>query len=393
MGIDLYKRPFFQNTGDFQMYCNPTGTYRASFCDQSNLGNMAGHKQAFNMRQFANATGNQNYYKYYQEVFHIMPEIEDAFYNNGWWDFNFDEMVYQYDSKNVVYDNQREIKKVKWFHDIGWVAINKDMYEYQDHIFFLTKSSPYGSVSHSHGDQNTFVLFAYGEPLVIKSGYYIGFNTTMHKQWRRQTKSHNALLINGQGQYAEMDKAKQFAAKGMICEVNQNEQYVYIHEDATQAYQENVNGLKKCEREIYFVQDSYFVIVDTVETEEESSVDFLLHSLDPYDIHENEFVVTRPKARLNGQFIYSYSGINSIDQTNEFEGVDAEEIKGMDKQWHLKMKTGMSKVHKIVTLLTPEKLECPKLVTPIKDDQGMDVFYYFNFNGQVFTLKISPGCR
>lgn len=387
-GISLYDRPFFQKTGDFQMYCNPTGTYRASFCDQSNLGRMAGHKQAFNIRRFASTTGNGNYYKYYQEVFHMMPEIEDAFYNNGWWDFNYDEMTYRYYSKDVQLKNDIPIEKVKWFHDVGWVAINKDMFDYENHIFMLTKSSPYGSVSHSHGDQNAFVLFAYGEPLVIKSGYYIGFNTSMHRDWRRQTKSHNAILINGQGQYAGMDKAMQFAAKGNVCEVKECEQYVYIKEDAAQAYKANVPDVKMCEREIYFVQDSYFVIVDTVETENESDIDFLLHSLTEYETDGHDFVVNAEKARLKGSFLYSYSGIESISQTDEFDNVNPSEIEGLDKQWHLKLHTGKSKKHRLVTLLVPEKAGEVKTVTPIKDDQGMHVYYYFNYDGEVFSLKI-----
>jgi len=390
MGIDLYQRPFFQKTGDFQMYCNPTGTYCASFCDQSNLGHMAGHKQAFNIRQFAKVTQNGNYYRYYQEVFRHMPEIENAFYNNGWWDFPFDEMVYQYQAREIIYNNQIPIEKVKWFHDVGWVAVNYRMFEDEEHIFLLTKSSPYGSISHSHGDQNAFILFAYGEPLVIKSGYYVGFHSTMHENWRRQTKSHNTLLINGQGQYAGMDKEKQFAAKGKICEVTENNQYIYIREDATQAYQENVDGLKNCEREIYFVQDSYLVIVDTVKTEEMSSVEFLLHGLDAYKIDETKFVLHRPKADLKGEFLYSLSGIDTISQTDEFDGVDLDEVEGMNKQWHLKMSTGKGKFHKIVTLLIPEKVGYPKTVVSVKDE--MEMCYYFRYAGQVFTLKIFSDC-
>ena len=393
MGIDLSKRPFLQKTGDFQMYCNPTGTYRASFCDQSNLGRMAGHKQAFNIRQFAAWTGNPNYYKYYQEVFRHMPEIEDAFYNNGWWDFQFDEMVYRHQALSLQYGQPPALKKVKWFQDVGWVAVNQNMFDDDDHIFLLTKSSPYGSVSHSHGDQNAFVLFAYGEPLVIKSGHYIGFNTSMHRQWRRQTRSHNALLINGQGQYAEMDKAKQFAAKGQVLEVTENEQYVYIKEDATQAYLEHVPDLKQCQREIYFVQDSYVVLVDTVETEKDSDVEFCLHSLKRYQIQGSSFTVVRPRASLKGTVLYSLSGLEEITQSDQFEGVDPAELEGLDSQWHLRMKTGRGRSHRIVTLLVPEKAEEPKLVAPMKDDQGMDITFYLNYDGKVFTLHLPQSHR
>lgn len=388
LGIDLYRRPFLQKTGDFQFYCNPVGTWRASFCDQSNLGRMAGHKQAFNIRQFAAQTGNANYYRYYQEVFRLMPQIEDAFYNNGWWDFNFDEMVYRHQARQLEYGPAAPIQKVKWFQDVGWVAVNVNMFDYENQIFLLTKSSPYGSVSHSHGDQNAFVLFAYGEPLVIKSGYYVGFNTTMHRNWRRQTKSHNALLINGQGQYAGMDKVKQFAAKGSVCKVKETEQFVYIREEAAPAYQENVPGVKMCQRELYLVQDTYLVIVDTVETLEESDAEFCLHSLEPYQLQGASFVTERPKASLKGKFLYASSGIADISQTDTFEGVDLAEIEGEAPQWHLRLKTGKARKHQLVTLLVPVKHGEPCPVIPMKDGQEMDITYYFNCNGQVFTLKL-----
>lgn len=388
LGIDLYRRPFLQKTGDFQLYCNPAGTWRASFCDQSNLGRMPGHKQAFNIRQFAAQTGNANYYRYYQEVFKLTPQIEDAFYNNGWWDFSFDEMVYRYQARRIEYGPAAPIEKVKWFRDVGWVAVNVNMFDYDRHILLLTKSSPYGSVSHSHGDQNAFVLFAYGEPLVIKSGYYVGFNTTMHREWRRQTKAHNALLINGQGQYAGMEKASQFAAKGQVCEVRETAQYVYVREEAAEAYRANGADVTKCQRELYFVQDRYLVVVDTVETEQESDVAFCLHSLAPYQILGNRFAAVRPKASLKGTFLYASSGILEVSQTDCFEGVDPAEIEGEEPQWHLRMRTGKAKRHRLVTLLVPEKKGEPCPVAVSREETGSGSAYRFSCEGQTFALEL-----
>lgn len=397
-GIDIYKRPFFQKTGDFPLYCNPVDTYRASFCDQSNLGKYPGHKLAFNIRQFALVSKNENYRWFYDEVFKREPEIEQAFYNNGWWDFHFDEMVYQHDSKDIILEKQ-ELTMVKWFHDIGWVAINKDMKDFDNHIFMLTKSSPYGSVSHSHGDQNSFLLFAYGEPFIIKSGYYVGFNTSMHRDWRRQTKSHNTILIDGKGQYAGMDKAKQLNAKGCVCEVKEEENLVYIKENATKAYLENVPELIDYTREIYFIDKSYFVIVDSIEAEHEVAVDWLLHSLTEFKIDQNKFSIQRSKASLDGKVVYCSSQMESFTQTNEFEGVDEKEIEGLEPQWHLTMKTKKAKNHVIVSLLVPSKMELPsrdeerKIVSAIKDDQGHDVFIYFSHEGNTFSLRTDGNKR
>lgn len=386
-GIDIYKRPFFQKTGDFPYYCNPTNTYRACFSDQSNLGKCPGHKTAFNMRQFAGVSGKGEYGRYFEEVFKREPEIDPDFFNTGWWDFAFDNMVYCHDYRDVRLDPPKERDLVKWFRDIGWVAINKNAGDPDNHIFFLTKSSPYGCVSHSHGDQNDFVLFAYGEPLAARSGYYIGFNTSMHKDWRRQTKSHNLILVDGQGQYAGMDKAQQLSAKGQVMEVKEEKNYVYIKENATQAYEITVPHMKDYTREIYFVDQSYFVIVDSVELSKAARVDWLLHSIFPYEIRRDKFLVMGERAELEGRFVYCSSGIESLLQTDEFEGVDEKEIKGLPRQHHLDMRTKPAKNHVIVTLLVPSKSGERKVVTPIKDDQGHDVYVYFSCEGNTFSLR------
>lgn len=392
-GIDLYQRPFFQKTGNFPLYCNPVDTYRASFCDQSNLGDYPGHKVAFNIRQLAGGTGSGNYQWFYEKVMEREPEISQEFYNKGWWDFYFDDMVYRYDCRDSVMKEPEETPLVSWFRDVGWVAVNKDLKNFEDHIFFLTKSSPYGSVSHSHGDQNTFVLFAYGEPLIIQSGYYIGFNSSMHRQWRRQTKSHNTILINGKGQYGDMDKVRQLKARGRVEAVEEGMDFVYIRENATDAYRDQIPDLKNYTREIYFVDQSYFVMADTVETENPSFIDWLLHSQVPFELAGEKFFIHRERAELEGRLVYCSSGIESISQRDVFEGVAEEELKGLDNQWHLDVKSGRALKQVMVTLLIPKKAGQEKAVNVIKDDQGMDIFYYFDCDGKTFSLKADGGCR
>lgn len=387
-GMDLYQRPFFKKTGDFPLYCNPVDTYRASFCDQSNLGDYPGHKVAFNIRQFAGATGNGNYQWYYDRVMAREPEISQEFYNKGWWDFYFDDMVYRYDYRDCRPCAQAEPLRTAWFRDVGWVAINRDLKEFENHIFFLTKSSPYGSVSHSHGDQNTFVLFAFGEPLIIQSGYYVGFNSSMHRDWRRQTKSQNTILINGQGQYAGMDKVLQLKASGCVEAVEERQDCVYIRENATNAYLEQVPDLENYTREIYFINETCFVMVDTVETGSDSSVDWLLHSLTPFALKGETFFVRRERAELEGRIVYCSSGIEQISQSDEFLGVDPAELTGLEKQYHLDVKTGKAVRHKLVSLLIPQKPGNETLINVIKDDQGMDIYFYFDCDGASFSLKV-----
>jgi len=165
-----------------------------------------------------------------------------------------------------------------------------------EHIQFVFKSSPYGSISHSHGDQNAFCLSAYGEDMAIQSGHYIAFNSSMHQKWRRQTLSKNAILINGKGQYADKDKAKALAAQGRIIAAQQHDDHYFIHGDATAAYQSLSPEVTNAEREIYFVRNSYFVIVDKVDADTPVTIDWLLHANNPFELGKSSFRNTQSKS-------------------------------------------------------------------------------------------------
>lgn len=392
-GINIFKRPFFQSTGSFPLYCFPHDSYRASFCDQSNLGEKPILKTGFNAREFAGITQNSEYQWYFEQIAKRESYNDTKFFNIGWWDFYFDEMLYLSNYPPIKAAPPQSGRQVKWFKDIGWVALHKDMHREEEHLFLLTKSSPYGSVSHSHGDQNGLLLFAYGEPLLIESGYYIGFNSSMHRQWRRQTKSCNAILINHKGQYAEMDKALQLAATGQIVSVEETPNAVHIVENATPAYQYHVPYCTNCQREIFFVQDAYFIIVDYIELEQPATVDFLLHSLYQPLQHENRLIIAGKKAELHCEFIYASAGVASMQSSNVFDGVDPAEVEGLEENWNFTLTTGQACKHTLVTCLYPKKAGAQGSVGVIKDDQGHDVYFYFNYEGQTFSLRIDGDKR
>ncbi|MDF2960849.1 MAG: alginate lyase, partial [Paenibacillus sp.] len=67
-GINFYQRPFFQKTGDYPLYCFSPDTLRASFGDQSTLGDPVSLKTGFNIRQFAGITNNGLYQWYFEQT-------------------------------------------------------------------------------------------------------------------------------------------------------------------------------------------------------------------------------------------------------------------------------------------------------------------------------------
>jgi hypothetical protein len=162
------------------------------------------------------------------------------------------------------------------FADIGWVSMHSALGSPDNDIHLTFKSSPYGSFSHSHADQNAFIVNAYGESLAINSAYREFHNSPHHDQWTRQTKSKNALLIDGDGQ-----KPKSKESRGRITRFETGARHVWTTGDATEAYagaQQDAPRVRRVTRDIVFVDQRYFVVRDRVELATAGNLSWLLHA-------------------------------------------------------------------------------------------------------------------
>ncbi len=375
MGIDLLKRPFFQHTGDFILQCYSPKQIHASFCDQSNLGEYPPLKTGFLMRHLAALTGNAEYQWYYEQMLPWETEKFTAFYNYGWWNFYFDDFAIRCDWGDLEARPPSAEPQIKWFHDVGWVAMHKDMGDEKKHITLLLKSSPYGCISHSHGDQNGFILHAYGEPMAIESGYYVAYGSDMHLKWRKQTQSTNNILIDGIGQYAGKNKHSQLDATGNILDAGQQDGVLYAKAEAAQAYRLTVPTLKSYRRNIYFVDGAYFVIEDNVELTEEKPIQWLLHSLQPFQLGANKAVMQGNAANMRVEFI---TGGMTLSQMDTFDkAIRPQELEGKAAQWHLCAQTLPATRHRIVTLVVPEKHGEEKKIL-VSQENGTIRFLYKN---------------
>lgn len=376
-GINLYDRPFFQRTGDFPLYTKAPDTRRATFGDDSTMGDLPAVKIGYNLRQYAGVTGNGAYQWYYDEIKRTNPGTEQMFYNWGWWDFNFDELAYRTDFPIVDAVPPADDDQFRWFKGIGWVAIQHRMQDPENHIQFVMKSSPYGSISHSHGDQNAFCLAGFGEDLAIQSGYYVAFNSTMHQNWRRQTVSKNAILINGKGQYAGKDKSLAMQSTGKINIAEDRGDHIYMQGDATAAYQTLSPEITSVLRDVYFVNNEYFVIVDSIDADEPVEVNFLLHANAPMTLGDTTFRYTGENAGFYGQFLWSEAGVPTLTQQTGFPDVDPSEIEGLPVSTCLKATFPKAIRHRIATLLVPYPTAAPRRIFSFLDDQGYDCDLYF----------------
>ncbi|MGI6083492.1 MAG: DUF4962 domain-containing protein, partial [Limnochordia bacterium] len=177
-GLDFYKKPFFKQTGYFAIYGLSVGTGQP-FSDGINGRTGAGTQRV--MTQLARKTQNPHFRWYVDRIggvglrskFHmLLPQdpVPDA-------------------------EVPSELPNARWFRDIDWIALHKNLITPETNIQFTMKSSRYGSASHGYADQNAFVIYAAGDGLAVSSGYYPYYGSPHHSQWTNQTLSKNSLLI------------------------------------------------------------------------------------------------------------------------------------------------------------------------------------------------------
>jgi hypothetical protein len=389
LGIDLLARPFFRATLDFALYTKAPGGRRVAFGDDSTMGDLPSLKLGYNVRRLALETGNGWGQWYFDRLKRDDPGTAKLFYNYGWWDFVFDDMVTAHDAGTLAPRIPTDLSALRVFHDVGWVAVQHHMHDPAKHWQLLFKSSPFGSLSHSHADQNAFLLRACGEDLAIQSGHYVAFNSAMHRNWRRQTVSKNAILIGGRGQYADEDKARSKAAAGRIVEAREDNGVIFMRGDATVAYRTLTPSVRSAVRDIHVVGDRYLVVIDRVDLDEALPLQWLLHSEHPITAGGTTFRFTGQRAGLYGQIVLSSAGAPALTAVEGFPGIDGEELAQLTKHWHVEAAIPSARRHTVATLLVPYRLDTPRRVLHYIDDQGYDTHLHFvEADGHEHTITI-----
>lgn len=312
-GLNLYDKPFYRNNGLYKLYMHPPWCDRAHFGD----GNLGGPDitDRNNMLQYATLYQNP-YYKWYADQ---IPGGRDGSIYGYWW--------YDYD---MAARPPADLVQSHYQRDIGWVGMHSDLTD-PDDIMLLFKSSWMGSFNHSHADQNSFVIYGYGEPLLIDSGYYDWYGSPHDAGWTRHTKAHNDILVNGEGQ-----QTFDITAKGAITDYLASPVGCYTAGDATEAYH---GKLSKFVRRIAYVRPDVYLIVDETEAEQPSTFTWACHALQEMEIDEaaRTITVTKGDARLDIAFAWP-TGL-SFRQDNEFSVAPQGRYAQMEEQWHTYVET------------------------------------------------------
>ena len=274
--VDFFKHPFLSKTFSYPLYL--TMPDDSDFVNFSNL---------------SGGIGSTN---------HIMRKFAAEFKNPyAQWQANKREGSSPFEF--IWYDPHLEPKaptdlpKARLFKTIHWAVMRTGWTDAND-ILFAMKGG-HNDWDHHHLDHNTFILNGYGERLIIDHGY--AWATPPDRiPYANDTKAHNTLLVNGNGQ---LDGATNYAGgRGAwhhftpLSDFVHSERYDGLTGDAKGAYAPD--ELREYIRQVMFMRPDYFVIFDTVEADKPSTFEWLFHTFGSINVEGNCVMITQGDASL-----------------------------------------------------------------------------------------------
>lgn len=379
-GTDFMQHPWYRNAGIGQLYSWQPESMSAGFGD--------GHEQMNNKplrirSAFADLLARSIgdlYAAWYSSINQLyLQETETRFYRMA-----------SKKQRPTSSDYPANAPKAFWFKDGGEMIANSNLKDYKENISLSFHSSPFGSGSHTHSNQNAFNLHYGGVPVYRAVGHYLNFADPHNLLAYRHTRAHNTLLIDGIGQPFTT------RAYGYITRMFNGEHISYALGDASNAYcgiseypmwqknfdmhkleQSRKNGfgetpLKKYRRHIFLLHPNKILIYDELEADKDVSWDWLLHSPVKFGIDETTTtLITENKQHriISRANLFSEQKCSFI-QTDKYAAPPNTKIavRGEDftAPWSLTASFGPSKINRILTLIQVGK-DGSKVVPIIQD--------------------------
>ncbi len=284
--------------------------------------------------------------------------------------FNNDvESIPPFDMMNTYHDR-----------DIGWIAMKSDIID-PWHTALHFKSSFWGSYNHSHADNNGFMLYAYGEPLAVSSGYFDYYYSDHDKNYSHQTLAHNAITHDGgKGQtVGNTNPEGSINSKGKITGYLHGDKFNLASGNAERAYPD----LDKADRYLIYLKPDYVIVIDELSANDDTPTqfEFNLKGFSKYEVDKEEqtAVMTQGRAKLYATFQYPKAA--DIEEFDTFIGIDGLEHRPSAEKLpkrkdHYGVRFDTDKVSDAVMVTTLDVLkndENNKDVTVNKNDECMEI--------------------
>jgi hypothetical protein len=379
---DLLQRPFFRNTGYFGLYFLPPYAPRGGFGDGAyHPPNESG---GILVDTLADAHCDA-VLKWQARGVAAMGETNQTKWRE-WFAEDLYETLKAADASTLQPEPPAKLDGSKYLTDIGWVAMHSALGDAANDVWALFKSSSRGSYSHSHADQNSFQLYAYGRALAIDAGYYPAYGSPHDNLFTRQTRAHNGILVNGRGQPSHTWEAsgdiREYKREGIVTLVRAEAGQAYNYPQTSMTLRQWKKHLKEpvppmepkaetIERTLAFVASKsrpVLVIHDYLRTASETGFDWLLHALSRMETNGGNGAIqvrdgdARLAVRLVATVPYEFSQTDGFPIAPERATNTAYILvdKPFVNQWHLKATTAKpAREMKFLAVMVPYRASEP----------------------------------
>jgi hypothetical protein len=342
--IDPFTKPYFKAAGWYALYTLPPGTEAGAWGDQ------APHLSSKGLAPLAAllAAGAQNpHWQWYaQELVGELPADYVGF-------------LFAAGTENLESTAPAELPTSRAFRGVGVAALNTTLLDGTENVQLHFKSSPFGRQSHGYNANNAFLLYLHGKPVFIRSGRRDVHGSPHHVKWMWQTKSDNAILVNGEGQIVH-----DVNAVGEITHFETSDTLDVVVGEAGGSYDPAL--LKRWTRRIFFLKPQVIVIHDLLEAPEPSTFQWLLHAPSTFTLEDQAVSWSGDAGQVKVRFLHPAGLV--LSQTNEFDPPPAEWTKWNLEEWHLTAATEEKAVRQqFITILELDGVETAPQVAAEED--------------------------
>ena len=337
-GVDFMTAPWFQNNPKWLIYSFPPNSTSDGFCNDGERYkfpwiNYAGYADAL-----ARLTNNPSAAWYANAVAKsVGKDIAD--------DAEFRWFRIRDGIKKTTALHPLPFKQDAFFQEVGVGYMHTNVQDTKNDLFLSLRSSPFGPMSHTHADHNTFNIAYGGKRLFYNTGYRPAMGDPHFLGWYKHTQGHNGILIDGHGQpFSD-------GAFGWIPRSIQGEQISYAVGDASNAYsgivdgKEIDHGMKLFRRHYLMLRPSIIIIYDELEADHAAEWSWLLHNYNGFTIDASTQTVFAENETAKAQVTLFSSSDIDLNVTDQFSvpvdnwtnkiNEDGDTLNFVN-QWHLK---------------------------------------------------------
>jgi len=331
MGINAYDKPYFSRLGYYAMYLMPPGKVGGGFGD---LTAQRRARQNVPLLSGLAAQAQNGHWQWYVEQLGG-PEPADGYIG-----------FIRGTLPKVQATPPDDLPASRLFRGTGQAYLNTNLTDADNSVQVVFKSSPFGTQSHGYEANNSFLLWAYGERLLIRSGYRDSYGSDHHTGWMWSTRSVNNITVNGKGQGKRTAKAQ-----GEIVTFKTTPDVDIVVGEAGRAYE---TSLERFTRAIIFVKPELIIVYDRLEAKEPSVYEYWLHAINKIDVKGQRQVQVRNDDIVCDIDFLTPKGL-SFEQTDQYDPNPRPRI--TLREWHLTATTPeKSNRIEFVTLYRPHKV-------------------------------------